>query len=332
VVRVFIANFGRENYEWPVCLERGTVATMNEVDAQPLWEQGKREEYILSRMQGKTAAGLTPTRPVAARWYNLMTIISETENDIWIHRNGENLYWTTSTSGPPTFEQKMEPVGLKREVVICHKSCEKWSNRTRNGNQLLWRSLHAKARDFLSTEATLQELGEENARYALALINDTDLSSWHNSKIWKAKNEAASSKYNQVKNFSRKQIVAYRVAEERMADTALKTTQQSDGREKTGKAKIKEFRFASKFELEKHIVDLLDLQEGICALTGLPLEMDEATGEKELFCSLDRIDSSGHYEIGNLQVVCRFVNRWKGADDDEQFRNLIAIVRTARVS
>ncbi|MGI9368743.1 MAG: hypothetical protein ACR2O2_07870 [Ruegeria sp.] len=95
-MKVFISNFGQENYEWPVCLERGTVATMNDVDAQPLWEQGKREEYILSRMQGKTAAGLSPTRPVAARWYNLMTIISETNEDVWIHRDGERLYWTTS--------------------------------------------------------------------------------------------------------------------------------------------------------------------------------------------------------------------------------------------
>lgn len=277
-MKVFIANFGQENYEWPACLDRGTVATMNDVDAQPLWEQGKREEYIVSRMRGKTAAGLTPTRQVAARWYNLMTIISETQNDIWIHRDGEKLYWTTSTSGPPKFERKFEPVGRKREVVVCHKPCEKWSNRTLNGNQLLWRSLHPKSRDFLSTEATLQELGEENARYALALINDEDLGEWHNSRIWKAKNDAASSKYSQVKNFSRKQIIAYRVAEERMADTALKTTKQSDGRETIGKAKIKEFRFGSKFELEKHIVDLLDLQEGICALTGVPLEMDEANG------------------------------------------------------
>ena len=120
-MKVFIANFGQENYEWPVCLERGTVATMNDVDAQSLWEQGKREEYIISRMQGKTAAGLSPTRPVASRWYNLMTIISETNGDVWIHRDGERLYWTVSTDAPPTFERKSEPVGRMREVVVCHK-------------------------------------------------------------------------------------------------------------------------------------------------------------------------------------------------------------------
>lgn len=66
-------------------------------------------------MQGKTAAGLTPTRPVAARWYNLMTIISETRGDVWIHRDGERLYWTISNAEPPEFVRKVEPVGRKRE-------------------------------------------------------------------------------------------------------------------------------------------------------------------------------------------------------------------------
>ena len=45
------------------------MATMNEVNAQQLWEAGDREAYITTRMRGKTAAGLTPTRAVAARWY-----------------------------------------------------------------------------------------------------------------------------------------------------------------------------------------------------------------------------------------------------------------------
>ena len=327
-MRVFIANFGQENYEWPVCLERGTVATMNAVDEQALWEQGKREEYILSRMLGKTAAGLTPTRPVAARWYNLMTIISETRGDVWIHRDRERLYWTISHAEPPEFVRKVEPVGRKREVVVCHKSCDAWSDRTRKGSHLFWRSLHAKARDFLSTEATLQELKEDNAQYALALINGDDLSPWHDRQLWRNKEEKAASKVSEVKSYSRRQMVAYRLAAERMAETALKTTQQANGQQTTQRTKNKEFRFASKIELEEHIVGLLELQENLCALTGLPLEMDEKDGDKEFFCSLDRIDSDGHYEVGNLQIVCRFANRWKSADDDDEFRRLIEHVRS----
>tara|TARA_B110000211_G_scaffold234935_1_gene307544 strand:- start:1674 stop:1976 length:303 start_codon:yes stop_codon:yes gene_type:complete len=98
---VFIANFGEENCEWTVCKAKGTVATMNDVEAQPLWEQGKREEYIISRMKNdKSARGLPPTRSTASRWYNLMTIISETADDLWIHRDGEKLYWTVSKNAP----------------------------------------------------------------------------------------------------------------------------------------------------------------------------------------------------------------------------------------
>ena len=96
-LRVYIANFGEENYEWPVCKAKGTVATMNDIKAQPLWEQGKKEEYIVSRMKNdKSARGQAPTRQTASRWYNLMTIISETADDLWIHRDGEKLYWTIS--------------------------------------------------------------------------------------------------------------------------------------------------------------------------------------------------------------------------------------------
>jgi hypothetical protein len=33
----------------------------------------------------------------------------------------------------------------------------------------------------------------------------------------------------------------------------------------------------------------------------------------------------GHYELGNLQVVCRFVNRRKNDGSDAEFRRLIGL-------
>ena len=222
-MKVFIANFGRENYEWPNCRERSTVATMNEVDAQRLWDARDREGYITSRMQGKTAAGLNPTRSVAARWYNLMTIVSETAGDIWIHRDGDLLWWTTSRDDPPTFEPKSEPIARGRDVIVCHKNCEPWANQTRGGTQLLWRSLHPKSRDFLSTEATLRQLSPDYAAYALALINGSDLEPWHSRSIWTEKNERASTKFSEVRLGGAKEKAAYREAAERMATTADRT-------------------------------------------------------------------------------------------------------------
>ena len=81
-------------------------------------------------------------------------------------------------------------------------------------------------------------------------------------------------------------------------------------------------------ELERHIIDLIRMQDGMCALTDLPLEMDEVYCDKELFCSLDRIDSDGHYEAGNLQVVCRFANRWKSDSDNEEFKRIVQLIRS----
>jgi hypothetical protein len=64
-----------------------------------------------------------------------------------------------------------------------------------------------------------------------------------------------------------------------------------------------------------------------CALTGIPLQPHGPDVDKNLLPSLDRIDSEGHYEAGNLQVVCQFVNYWKGASDNEEFRRLLILVR-----
>ncbi|GAA6192785.1 hypothetical protein NBRC116597_27060 [Phaeobacter sp. NW0010-22] len=57
-MKVYVANLGRQNYEWSTCRERGTVATMNDIDAQKFWEANDREGYVATRMaKDTTAAG-----------------------------------------------------------------------------------------------------------------------------------------------------------------------------------------------------------------------------------------------------------------------------------
>jgi hypothetical protein len=129
-MKVFIANFGRENYAWPDCLARSTIATMNDVAVQGFWEAGDRESYIQNRMKSdKTAAGISPTGPVASRWFNLMTTIVESAGDVWIHREKDQLWWTTSLEEAPSFEPLKEPIGDRRDVIVCQKACEPWSKR-----------------------------------------------------------------------------------------------------------------------------------------------------------------------------------------------------------
>ena len=274
-MRVFIANFGRENYEWPVCQARGTIATMNDVSAQALWEAGDRDGYIRSQMKGKTAAGIAPTKAVASRWFNLMTIIAQSSGDIWVHREKDQIWWTTSRDDPPVFEQKLEPLGEKQTVIVCHKPCDPWSDKNRKGNRLDWNGFHPKAREFLFTEGTLQQLSDDNAKYTLALIDGADLSPWHLRATWKAKAEKAREKRGVVTIFNAKQRAATR-----MAMTVLETVAGANGQKVPRTVKNKEFRFGSRQELEKYVMDLLDLQDGLCAITGLGLQYD---GEYERF-------------------------------------------------
>lgn len=333
-MRVFVANFGRGNYEWPVCRERGTVATMNDAAMQPLWEAGDREGYVAHALaHATTAAGLKPTRPVASRWFNLMTIVSETTGDLWLHRDGDHLWWTVSRPDPPSFERRVEPIAGGAEVVICHKSCEQWRDKSRDGKPLLWQSLHLKARDFLSTEATLQQLSEDYAAYARALVEGGDLEPWHAQDLWRKRNERAAKGYSELRIGDARERAAYREADavmaavERMAETAIATARRADGGEVTRRIKEKDMRFPTKVALQDHIVALIRDQDGVCALTDLPFDLDEPHGDAERFVSLDRIDSAGHYEAGNLQVVCRFANRWKGAGDNAEFRRMIGLIR-----
>jgi hypothetical protein len=322
---VFIANFGRENYAWPECLRRSTIATMNEVGAQRFWLNSDREGYIEYRQKhSKTARGEVPIKPVASRWFNLMSIVSQSEGDYWIHRDGDNLWWTKSGYGEPTYEELIEPIEQNRHVVMCHKECEPWSNKDEQGRNLFWNSLHPKARDFLSTESTLQKLSPEYESYALALIQGEPLDKWHETKKWKVKRDQSSSKAGDVYVFSDWDRAIYRIAQ-----TAFNTTSTADGRMTESISKIKNMGFSSQSELEEYLKNLAVDQDFHCALTGLQLNRFDDVDDSEMNVSLDRIDSNGHYEPGNIQLVCKFANRWKGADDNSEFIALLDRIRLA---
>jgi hypothetical protein len=111
-----------------------------------------------------------------------------------------------------------------------------------------------------------------------------------------------------------------------MRQTVLETIRQSTGVEPERQRKHKELRM-SPVELDEYIGKLLNRQDNRCALTGIILQWHGESRDEQLLPSLDRIDSSGHYESGNLQVVCRFINFWKNASPDEEFRRLLALVR-----
>jgi hypothetical protein len=116
-----------------------------------------------------------------------------------------------------------------------------------------------------------------------------------------------------------KSIIAMRMSVEN-------TVKGSNGQVVERVVKNKEMRM-SRDELEAAIARLLDLQNNRCALTGIQFQFHGSDVDKNLLPSLDRIDSSGHYEDGNLQVVCQFINFWKGDSENELFARLLMLVR-----
>ncbi|WP_455270923.1 hypothetical protein [Rhizobium herbae] len=109
-----------------------------------------------------------------------------------------------------------------------------------------------------------------------------------------------------------------------MAAQAELTAKQANGQTVDRTVKNKDLRL-SKEALVAHLKELLDETDHRCAITGLVLQADGP--DVQLQPSLDRIDSNGHYEAGNLQVVARFINFWKQAIPNAEFRRQLAMVR-----
>lgn len=111
-----------------------------------------------------------------------------------------------------------------------------------------------------------------------------------------------------------------------MRYSILETVKNSYGQTVERIVKNKELAMTTA-ELDKLLESLLDVQGNRCALTGIRFHFPGPDADKNLLPSADRIDSNGHYAPGNIQIVCRFVNFWKGASDNEEFRRLLRLVQ-----
>lgn len=66
----------------------------------------------------------------------------------------------------------------------------------------------------------------------------------------------------------------------------------------------------------QNLIDLWAKQDGKCAYTGLPLV---PTANQFNTVSLDRVDSSKGYIVGNIQLLCTAINRMKLDYDEKVF-------------
>ena len=238
---------------WPTCKERPSVATIEDEDLRPFSLAGDREGYVAHTLATKrTRRGITPPRFLASRWFNQRPIVASTEGDFWIHREKTEVWWTTSRAG--AVEEVLKPAFKgatpDHRVYEIHKPADVWSNKDRRGARLLWDALHPKAQAFLFTEGTLQQLGEENAEYAEALVDGEDLSPWHNLPAWRG--VADSRKHGAARVFDARQMTIAR-----MVRTALDTVAASRGQQVERTVKRKESRFPNQTAVLSHTVPLV---------------------------------------------------------------------------
>jgi hypothetical protein len=72
----------------------------------------------------------------------------------------------------------------------------------------------------------------------------------------------------------------------------------------------------------EYLGKLLNDQNSLCILSGLPLDFHSNHKNYSGTASLDRIDSSKGYLVGNVQWVHRSINYMKGSLSDDDFITL----------
>lgn len=322
-MKLYISLFGADNYAWPRCQTESVIVTITDHDLFPFWAARDREGFIeYAVKKKKTQRGNIPNRQTASRWYGLIQNVVETEGDYWLHRSGDEIWWTVSGAAPADYVEEHDPSGAR--TFVFRKQCAPWSNKDLKGRPLRWSALHPKARNILSTQSTQITLSGENKSYTESLLTGQSLEAWHDAKDWR---EALMKVGAGVgKTFSARERAIWR-----MVASVKNTVVSSNGQVVERVVKNKDL-LITEDELSKLLDELIDDQEGMCAISDIPLQLDGEETDKQMLCSLDRIDSSGHYERGNLQLVCRFINKWKSADEDYEFRRLLKIVRSTSVS
>lgn len=205
---------------------------------------------------------------------------------------------------PTTFDRSFEALNIPLKT---RGECS-WENYSAFNRAL------AHLQGLLQTEAGLAEVALIDAHsFAWMLISIADT-------IRKAE-DAGRTVDGGGHVYGDRQIAVYE-----MAQSVKKTVAQSNGQTEERTVKNKELRMTP-VRLEEEITRLLDLQGNTCALTGISLQFAKSVQDDQLRPSLDRIDSDGHYEFGNLQVVARFIQFWKGATPNDEFLRQLAVLR-----
>jgi hypothetical protein len=325
-MKVFIANLGEKNVHWPICQSESVLTLETSQNLFEFWQRNDRLGWIAwATKHERMVNGQLAIASVASRWFNLITTFHDTLGDVWVHRAGNYLFWTKSVGGPVTQDTINDPTGKSRPFLLLRRPTEPWRNKSQDGRYLIWNSIHPKAHHFLQTEATYQEVANDRRYkdYTLSLLEGHPLRELHEKPEW------------QIALGKKGTVTVYSSLEKTIYDAVMKigkTVLHADGRLVETATKIKDL-LVTDTEMREFLIRLYSDQQGLCALTGLPmLLIDDDDGPTDMRLSVDRIDSNGHYEPKNVQLVCRFANFWKSSGDNSRFKELIDIIRSSNAS
>lgn len=323
--RIYTIITGDQRYFWPECLKDNFVSLSFDKPYFEAWYAGDREAHLAVSMKhakasknGKTDQAI---QSESTTWFNYANKLKDSEYDIFITRVENDLFWATSTTGDVFFRPHKDPSDGREVVAIC-KPVTKWSQFDQQHRKLTWMTLHKRARVFVAAQTALfQVVDEEMREYLHALLKGDDLSQWHSLPAWRARQGESDHCYQAFSKTIKQQSV------HDMMFNMIKTVNFANGQLIEVPVKQKDLNGCSIEEMETHLLELFDLQLGRCALTNIVMHLSGQEGMNlDLKTSADRKDSKGHYEIGNMQIVCRFVNMWKSAMPDQKFRDLLKLV------
>jgi hypothetical protein len=88
-----------------------------------------------------------------------------------------------------------------------------------------------------------------------------------------------------------------------------------------GRVMRRAIELGQEFSVSKeYLLSLFERQKGFCVLSGLPIYLSRSfANRKSQTASIDRIDSSGGYIVGNVQWVDKRINRMKQDHSDGEF-------------